>query len=93
MKMPGGATGAHGNKIAGAKGVSGQPNWLFQVISRRLDQIVGGIELARALLGNRTHTLGQAAGGKFVGMILADQFAVGALDLGRARVSVVWISG
>ena len=58
--------------------------WLLDVGACRFDQVVGRIDLARTLFGHRPHRLRQATRREFVRVILADQFAVGALNLSAA---------
>src|SRR5690606_17922761 len=54
-------------------------------LPRRLDDVVGGVDLPGAFLGERAHAFRQAAGGELVGVVLAHQPAVRPLDLGDGR--------
>ncbi len=49
---------------------------------RPLNHVIGRIEFSRALFGNRAHAFGQSPRRQLVGVILADELAVGALDCG-----------
>src|SRR5262245_4811223 len=50
------------------------------------DQVVGDVDLARPLLGELAHALGQALGRELVRVVFAHQLAVCALDLRLARL-------
>lgn len=53
---------------------------------RVLDQVIGGVYFARPFFSNRAHAFGQPARRQLVRMVLADQFAIGALDICSRRV-------